>query len=866
MSSFKIYNNIPESVLYINGKISTLNSSDDLIAFNSSFIGISENVINYVSVTSTVKTDQNGTLYIEFSPDNINWDVSHVYTFTAPSTITKTVNISGQYCRIKFTNTGGTQTYFRVQTIFGAQTPASSSGSVPEDIATTTLQTIGNNKLDTVNTSIGTTNTKLDTVNTSIGTTNTKLDTVNTSIGTTNTKLDTVNTSIGTTNTKLDTVNTSLTTIATNTTGLGGGIVSTLNSTVIPLNNGDTFTGTGEDVSAYSSVCVTCKTDQSGLLYIEFSPDNTNWDSILTFNIAANTNEVHRITISRKYYRCRMYNNSGVNQTFLRLQTLIGDHFGLTSIINSTIQDDADSLLTRAIITGKTNSGSYLNVPVDESGHLEVSLHGPLLPFGSVHTESLIPIFQNDAVYGINNVQIEATQSGSGLASAADSLFTTSTGVTIYSFAAIQGKKRLRYRPGQGIIARFAGRFTTPVADSYQVMGVGHAEDGLYFGYKGLNFGILYNRRGVRECRTLTITTGSSTAQNITITLNNTPYTVGITNSSGNVNRTCYEISIGTYAGWSTDLIGSTVIFLADSVGSKNGTYSLSGATTAVGTFALTKAGANVTETFIAQTDWNSDKLDGTGSSGFVADWTKGNVFQLGIQYLGFGTLTCKVETVEDNSNNATWTTVHTIKLPNTLTTTSFRNPSFPFTMTAYSAGSTTNLSVYAGSFSGFIEGAKILNGNRYSYYNQILAPSTLVAADAYYTLFIIKNMTVFQNVSNQSVINLLSISAALKHNSPCIIYLIRNPTIVGNPIFSSYSTTSCSSWSPTLTTIATPSNNDQILWSGHIGDTGQIDHYFNTSLEDLTLQPGDSLAVCARTTTGSATCVTASLNTREDQ
>jgi predicted nucleic acid-binding Zn-ribbon protein len=87
---------------------------------------------------------------------------------------------------------------------------------------------LSNNKLDTVNTNIGTTNTtltstntKLDTVNTNIGTTNTtltstntKLDTVNTNIGTTNTtltstntKLDTVNTNIGTTNTTLSTIN-----------------------------------------------------------------------------------------------------------------------------------------------------------------------------------------------------------------------------------------------------------------------------------------------------------------------------------------------------------------------------------------------------------------------------------------------------------------------------------------------------------------------------------------------------------------------------------------------------------------------------------------------------------------------------------
>lgn len=127
------------------------------------------------------------------------------------------------------------------------------------------------------------------------------------------------------------------------------GSVSTDNSSASPLNSGATFTGVGMDVSVYSSVVVAAKTDQDGTLYIEFSPDNSNWDSSLSFSLTAGTNEVHRLTVTRKYFRVRFTNTSASNQTYLRLQALVGSQAGLTSALNSAIQQDADTLVVRGI-------------------------------------------------------------------------------------------------------------------------------------------------------------------------------------------------------------------------------------------------------------------------------------------------------------------------------------------------------------------------------------------------------------------------------------------------------------------------------------------------------------------------------------
>ena len=154
-----------------------------------------------------------------------------------------------------------------------------------------------------------------------------------------------------------------------------------------------------------------------------------------------------------------------------------------------------------------------------------------------------------------------------------------------------------------------------------------------------------------------------------------------------------------------------------------------------------------------------------------------------------------------------------------------------------------------------------MLHGNRYSYYNQ----STSVGAANYTVLFTIYNRRYYNSLSNQSVINIMSVSAALKHTSPCIIYLVRNATLAGNVNFSAPSTYSCSLLDTAATTL-TFTDNSQVIWAGHMGDTSNIDHHFTSQLEDFTLQPGDMLSVCAKSITGTPAYVTASLNTREDQ
>lgn len=126
------------------------------------------------------------------------------------------------------------------------------------------------------------------------------------------------------------------------------GIIDTGNSSTTPLNAATSFTGAWRDVSGFASITIACKTDQNGTFAVEFSPDGTNTDSTLTrYFRTANIEPPHRFTITRKYARVVFTNTSASNQTYLRLQTLLGSQTNLNITLDSTISNDYDSTSVR---------------------------------------------------------------------------------------------------------------------------------------------------------------------------------------------------------------------------------------------------------------------------------------------------------------------------------------------------------------------------------------------------------------------------------------------------------------------------------------------------------------------------------------
>ena len=195
-----------------------------------------------------------------------------------------------------------------------------------------------------------------------------------------------------------------------------GNVILSGNSTTTALDDSDVFTGSAVDVSRFSSVVFAVLTDTETVVEAQFSPDAINWDSSLTYNIAANLNDVHRLTITRRYFRLVITNSSGGNQTFLRAQSMAGEFPQLAAPSNLPMQQDADTIITRTIdpqldlASGKLSGHVVRNkfgknsdidtgtIPEDvwETGGVYTGF-----PTGSAETLELLSSSTDDAAAGI---------------------------------------------------------------------------------------------------------------------------------------------------------------------------------------------------------------------------------------------------------------------------------------------------------------------------------------------------------------------------------------------------------------------------------------------------------------------------------
>lgn len=120
-------------------------------------------------------------------------------------------------------------------------------------------------------------------------------------------------------------------------------------------------------------------------------------------------------------------------------------------------------------------------------------------PFGDLIAEPKTPIFQLDFVYGIFTQT--GTTSTSGVGASVDTnagRLRVQNGTGAAGDAYFTTVRPARYRPGQGVIARFTAVFLTSAASSSQIVGMGGNNaggaivDGYFFGFNGTAFGIAH--------------------------------------------------------------------------------------------------------------------------------------------------------------------------------------------------------------------------------------------------------------------------------------------------------------------------------------------------------------------------------------
>ena len=259
-------------------------------------------------------------------------------------------------------------------------------------------------------------------------------------------------------------------------------------------------------------------------------------------------------------------------------------------------------------------------------------------------------------------------------------------------------------------------------------------------------FGILHRSHGRLEYQTLTITTGAVTSGGtITITLDGTGTNVDVVNGDS-IQDVVRAINAVSFDQWFDDAFGIDVIFSAHLAGDKTGSFSLAaGGTGVVGAFSESITGVTPTEEFINQADWNLDNVDGDGDtaneSGFNLDPSKGNVYEVQFQWLGFGTVLFSVE----NPDHGRFIDVHELKFANANTLPSLQNPTLPIGLLVDNGTSTTDVTIESSSMAVFTEGDIVENGLLTS--TSGTATGDLTTETCVLALF---NKVVFQSVENR--------------------------------------------------------------------------------------------------------------------
>ena len=335
------------------------------------------------------------------------------------------------------------------------------------------------------------------------------------------------------------------------------------------------FVGTSE-LNNKSDILSTIKTDKQGVLYFDFSTDNTNWETepIEGFNILANFSSTNIRTKSNRYFRVRFENTSRELTTDFRISTYYG-------LYNHGEREPSGALIVKDP-----------NLP-------------RLTQFEELNTVQRTQIMELKSTYGLSDLRDVQTTNGGSITNVigTNAEYQINSG-TSTGFAMLETAERGRYVPG--FSAQFGMGVRIPSAPS-----------------------------GSQFC---------------------------------------------AWGYLETNISGTTIT-------PQNGFYFSYNSTSLYVNIAN-----NGTVTQYAQSQWNTDRLDGTGPSGITLDPSRGNIYQVDFTWYGYGT----IEFIVNVPNPYTFINEHVVVhryRPNQETST--LNPNLPITAYSYTTTSDGEFNVY---------------------------------------------------------------------------------------------------------------------------------------------------------------------------
>ena len=436
-------------------------------------------------------------------------------------------------------------------------------------------------------------------------------------------------------------------------------------------------------------------------------------------------------------------------------------------------------------ISRNTSTNSAAN-PIHTTGTVDVIPGGTSTSaFGEPFGITITPVIQVDSIYGITSESVEPFVFGAGAAGdAKGGLYAVSSGTSSTGYAALATRRFLRYRPGQGALARFTAGFDPNKANTNQRVGLFNRESAIQVGIHdngtGPKFGVLRASGGKTHITVLTINTAPTGNQTATVTLNGVAFPISIT--AGDTHATAVQINhVGVFTGWFVDQVDNTLVFSSLYTGPANGSFSFSATgtgTLATGTFSTKQVGVVQTDHWTYQSGFSEDSLDGTGPSGMDLAPENLNVYQINFRWLGAGMIQYAIE----DQATGKMIVFHKEHYTNQHTVPHITQPSFKIGYISQNVGSTTPANVYGASMMAAIEGD--IRQNELNRSTSV--DKTSLNTGAVHHLLTLRNPYVTNGKSgalnglykfNAKEILLKDISVSTQGNDPAVLYVFFDAT-----------------------------------------------------------------------------------------
>jgi len=191
-------------------------------------------------------------------------------------------------------------------------------------------------------------------------------------------------------------------------------------------------------------------------------------------------------------------------------------------------------------------------------------------------------------------------------------------------------------------------------------------------------------------------------------------------------------------------------------------------------------------ENFTAQSDWNVDKLDGTGSSKFNLDFTKRNLFAITFGYLSIAPIRFYCHTGAKG-----WVEFHNIILGNTQAEGHLKNPTLPVScVVRRNSGSGDDVQVKSGSWRAGTIGPERQDNAADRWFDFTASRVNLGSIDTvanpnlYHNVFTLKSADIFNGKTNHIRSEVSVVNFVVNANKVVEFVGVVNGTLVGNDAF----------------------------------------------------------------------------------